>query len=102
MGDGFYHAYLFANAELRLTVLCPKQAIFEVRDAKLSTREDPYRVKVVLQRFVCNTLTKSLRKNDAACAAWYSMICTKLRDICRTIYQEQTGLTRPPIATRRS
>jgi hypothetical protein len=26
LGDGFYHAYLFANAELRLTVLCPKQA----------------------------------------------------------------------------
>jgi hypothetical protein len=26
LGDGFYYAYLFANAELRLTVLCPKQA----------------------------------------------------------------------------
>jgi hypothetical protein len=25
-GDGFYHAWLFATADLRLTFLCPKQA----------------------------------------------------------------------------
>jgi hypothetical protein len=25
-GDGFYHVWLLATADLRLTVLCPKQA----------------------------------------------------------------------------
>jgi hypothetical protein len=29
LGDGFYHAYLFANAELRLTFCARSKAIFE-------------------------------------------------------------------------
>jgi hypothetical protein len=33
LGDGFYHAYLFANAELRLTFCARSKAIFERRNS---------------------------------------------------------------------
>ena len=43
-GTVFYHALLFATADLRLTFLCPKQADIRGLDDKLSMCEDRYRV----------------------------------------------------------
>jgi hypothetical protein len=42
--DGFYHALLFATADLRLLSCARSKPIFEVCDDKLSTCEDPYHV----------------------------------------------------------
>ncbi len=44
LGDGFYHALLFATADLGLIVCARSKQTFEVSDDKSSTCEDLYRV----------------------------------------------------------
>jgi hypothetical protein len=54
--DGFYHALLFATADLRLLFCARSKPIFEVRGAKLATCENPYRINAIRSRFLLQHL----------------------------------------------